>query len=156
MKIIKKSKALKSITAVSIIIFMFFLLSSCSREKPEQPDATAESIQAGISKDQQPQSSTEMSSQESESIQENKNLYSSYAAIEVSAADGVNSYIIFIDNTSTQFVTIADSLSSNSGPSISPDGKTVAFYSNRDGDYDIFTVRSDGTEIKNITSNDSG
>lgn len=35
----------------------------------------------------------------------------------------------------------------------SPDGRTIAFVSNRDGDDDIFTVRADGTGLRQLTRN---
>lgn len=38
-------------------------------------------------------------------------------------------------------------------PTWSPDGKTLAFTSNRDGNYEIYTVRPDGTELKRRTDN---
>lgn len=36
----------------------------------------------------------------------------------------------------------------------SPDGKKLVFNSDADGDLDIYTIKNDGTELKNITNND--
>ncbi len=37
------------------------------------------------------------------------------------------------------------------GPIWSPDGKTIAFYSNRSGRYDIWTIRPDGSSLTQVT-----
>jgi TolB protein len=36
-------------------------------------------------------------------------------------------------------------------PQWSPDGKWLAFTSNRDGNYEIYLMRPDGTELRNLT-----
>ncbi len=43
---------------------------------------------------------------------------------------------------------------SSSSPSWSPDGKQIAFSSNRDGDSEIFVMNADGTEVRQLTNND--
>ena len=40
-------------------------------------------------------------------------------------------------------------------PRWSPDGKRLAFYSNRDGHYNIWTVNADGSDLTQVTSEDS-
>ena len=40
------------------------------------------------------------------------------------------------------------------GPNWSPDGKRIGFYSNRTGRYEIWTIRSDGSELQQITGGD--
>jgi Tol biopolymer transport system component len=35
----------------------------------------------------------------------------------------------------------------------SPDGKSIAFGSDRDGDWDVYTIRTDGTGLRQITNN---
>ena len=37
------------------------------------------------------------------------------------------------------------------GPCWSPDGKWIAYYSNRDGSWDIFLISADGTRKTNLT-----
>ena len=41
-------------------------------------------------------------------------------------------------------------------PSLSPDGKQFAFYSDRDGDYEIFVANIDGTKVRQLTTNPAG
>jgi TolB protein len=40
----------------------------------------------------------------------------------------------------------------NRGPAWSPDGKKIAFTSNRDGNYEIYTMNPDGTEQTNVSN----
>lgn len=40
-------------------------------------------------------------------------------------------------------------------PAWSPDGTRIAFYTNRDGNFEIYTVRPDGTDLKRLTDNDA-
>lgn len=40
---------------------------------------------------------------------------------------------------------------SDSYPMLSPDGKTIAFQSNRTGDWDIYTIQTDGTGLNHLT-----
>ena len=41
-------------------------------------------------------------------------------------------------------------------PSLSPDGKQITFYSDRDGDYEIFIANIDGTKVRQLTNNPAG
>jgi Ca2+-binding RTX toxin-like protein len=41
-------------------------------------------------------------------------------------------------------------------PTWSPDGRTVAFETNRDGDFEIYSVRLDGTQLRNLTTAHQG
>jgi dipeptidyl aminopeptidase/acylaminoacyl peptidase len=41
-------------------------------------------------------------------------------------------------------------------PTWSPDGKTIAFETNRDRDFEIYSVRVDGTRLRNITNTPQG
>jgi Tol biopolymer transport system component len=43
--------------------------------------------------------------------------------------------------------------SSNIQPAVSPNGARIAFASNRDGDFEIFVMKADGTGVKQITKN---
>ena len=36
-------------------------------------------------------------------------------------------------------------------PAWSPDGKRIAFTSNRDGNYEIYVMNADGTGLRNVT-----
>ena len=48
--------------------------------------------------------------------------------------------------------TAHDSTATNVRPAWSPDGKSIAFQSNRDGPYHIFVMNSDGSNLRQITS----
>ena len=39
-------------------------------------------------------------------------------------------------------------------PTWSPDGTRIAFHSDRDGDFEIYTMRSDSTDVRQLTVND--
>ncbi len=41
----------------------------------------------------------------------------------------------------------------DSSPSWSPDGNRIAFYSERDGNYEIYVMNTDGTGQRNLTNN---
>jgi Tol biopolymer transport system component len=68
--------------------------------------------------------------------------FQSSAEICVMNADGTG--VIAVTNAPTAF---------DSGPSWSPDGTRIAFSSNRDGDYDVYTLRSDGGRVSVLTRN---
>ncbi len=52
----------------------------------------------------------------------------------------------------TGFRQLTDDAFRDRGVSWSPDGKRLAFYSNREGDYQAFTVRPDGSELKQVSA----
>jgi Tol biopolymer transport system component len=41
------------------------------------------------------------------------------------------------------------------GPTWSPDGGRIAFYSDRDGDWDIYVMASDGSDVVKLTGDTS-
>ena len=50
---------------------------------------------------------------------------------------------------------LTSSTATNVRPAWSPDGKSIAFQSNRDGPYHIFVMNSDGSNLRQITSGDN-
>jgi Tol biopolymer transport system component len=40
-------------------------------------------------------------------------------------------------------------------PKWSPDGKQIAFTSTRDGNYEVYLIRPDGTGLRNLTQHDA-
>ena len=52
----------------------------------------------------------------------------------------------------TGFRQLTDDAFRDRGVSWSPDGKRLAFYSNREGDYQAFSLRSDGSELKQLSA----
>lgn len=71
------------------------------------------------------------------------------------SADGVEDlYIAAADGSDPRV--IAPSPSEPEGaPSWSPDGETIAFASRRDGDWEIYSVRRDGTGLMRLTNHDA-
>ncbi len=53
----------------------------------------------------------------------------------------------------TQRVRITDGQGINASPAWSPDGKQIAFLSNRDGDWDVYVINTDGTGLRRLTDN---
>jgi len=58
------------------------------------------------------------------------------------------------DGTGVQQLIATDTIMIES-PAWSPDGKKIAFTSDRDGRWDIFVVNADGTGVQQLTDNDS-
>jgi Tol biopolymer transport system component len=52
----------------------------------------------------------------------------------------------------TGFRQLTDDVFRDRGASWSPDGKRLAFYSNREGDYQAFSARPDGSELKKLSA----
>jgi Tol biopolymer transport system component len=58
-------------------------------------------------------------------------------------------YVMTPDGSSLRQLT--DDVHYDRWPCFSPDGKTIAFYSNRSGNTDIWTIRPDGSELRQLT-----
>jgi WD40 repeat protein len=52
----------------------------------------------------------------------------------------------------TQFRRLTDDPFRDRGPSWSPDGQTIAFYSDRGGSYQLWTIRPDGSGLERLTA----
>ncbi|MDX1387561.1 MAG: protein kinase [Acidobacteriota bacterium] len=59
-------------------------------------------------------------------------------------------YIMEIDGSGRR--KLVDDEHRNRGPELSPDGRWVAFYTNRTGTYDIWAIRVDGTGLKPVSA----
>ncbi len=75
----------------------------------------------------------------------------------ISYRDETDSHVsdIFMVNIEDDSLTkITDGSGNILNFSWSPDGDHLAFDSNKDGDYEIYTIRVDGTQLKQLSSND--
>lgn len=64
------------------------------------------------------------------------------------SADGAL-WTIEVDGTNARRITTSNSV--NEQPSWSPDGRLIAFVSDRGGDHDIWVVRPDGSDLRQVT-----
>ena len=60
-------------------------------------------------------------------------------------------YIIDTDGNPDSLVTLTDDEFRNDSPAWSPDGEKVVFYSNRSGNYDLWIINTDGTDLTQLT-----
>lgn len=67
-------------------------------------------------------------------------------------ADGSDQVCLIVSTNNTD---LSSHYVNNISPSWSPDGSHIVFSSNRDGDYDLYIVRADGTGLTQLT-NDPG
>jgi TolB protein len=82
--------------------------------------------------------------------------------IAMSAIIGGNMDIFLIDAASTgssgsagQFQRVTDDPASDIKPSWSPDGRQIAFVSDRDGNFEIYTMHPDGSGVRRLTYNNA-
>jgi len=60
--------------------------------------------------------------------------------------------IVDLSGGDGEFTNLTNGLGNNLSPSFSPDGTQIAFLSNRGGDYDIYIMNSNGSNVINITN----
>jgi len=58
----------------------------------------------------------------------------------------------FSQGTISKYTNLTSNSASDEVPDWSPDGKKIAFASDRDGDYDIYTMDADGSDVAQVTN----
>jgi len=67
---------------------------------------------------------------------------------------GVESFKVLILNTATwEEITLTDATTDTSYPTASPDGQHIVYQSNADGDFDIYIIKRDGSQLRKLTQN---
>ncbi len=64
--------------------------------------------------------------------------------------------IFLIKTDGTEMRQLTDDVHRDRTPRWSPDGKRIAFYSNRNGNYQVWTINPDGSGLQQLTYHDSG
>ena len=60
--------------------------------------------------------------------------------------------IAVVNADGSDFRVIASGPNQSVNPTWSPDGQTIAFETSRNGDFEIYSVRPDGTALRNLTN----
>ena len=61
--------------------------------------------------------------------------------------------IVLVRPDGSDRVRLTDDPAQDEEPQWSPDGRRIAFRSDREGDYDLFVVNSDGSGLRRLTEN---
>ena len=67
------------------------------------------------------------------------------------AADGVGRGLRIIDVDSQQITLVTDGAHNDNFPAWSPKGDQIAFASDRDGNFEIYTIQPDGKNLRRLT-----
>jgi len=159
------------LSVISLMLVLNFSIVSCGPKASAAQNTTQESeagsaatTEAAVAASQtSPASSISKTESGSQSISSTGDSSGSgnkqipeISVIGVLTADGAGSVILLISDSGKKINKLTDGLYNNSGPVFNPDKSKIAFYSNIEGDYDIYVINSDGTGLKNITANDAG
>ena len=85
------------------------------------------------------------------------NLYPAFSPDDTQIVFSRNNHISILSIATKSMTDLMpdDSLHFNGYPVFSPNGNTIAFVSNRTGNMDIFTMKTNGQGLKNITENEA-
>jgi len=67
--------------------------------------------------------------------------------------DSINSDIYIMRPDGTQLINLTQHPARDQAPVWSPDGRQIAFLSNRDGPFDLYVMNADGTDVLRLTHN---
>ena len=136
---------------------MITFLFACTPEKTSESTKNTEE-QTTILKNETKSSETILKEETIETAEEQEAESSSQViALGVSTAGYGIEYIILADSLTGEFIREVTTENYNSySPELSPDEKKILYYSDDDGDYDVYVINTDGTGLKNITDNDYG
>lgn len=75
-----------------------------------------------------------------------------FRALSLAAFIGV--FTAYVSSAASPIKQLTNTTASNVRPAFSPDGKRIAFQSNRDGPYHIFVMDADGSNVSQLTNGD--
>jgi len=145
---------LSAILAFSIILMIFSV--SCSKKIPAAGQASGTvAIASEISSDTSNEGKDKSESQDLNNGKPGIEPEDAMAAVfSVETEDMRNSAILFFNGIEKNISVIA-SAGNNFSPVFSSGNNLIAFYSNMDGDYDIYTISPGKNDLKNLTANSS-
>jgi Tol biopolymer transport system component len=158
------------VSVISLILVLTFSVVSCGIKTSTSQNTSQESAAGSAATTKaavaaptsSPSSLTSQAEQKSQSSSlpedpagSNISLVPEISVIGALTGDGQRSSILLITEGVEKITMLTDGLYNNSGPVFSPNKDKIAFYSNIDGDYDIYVMNPDGSDMKNITSNDA-
>ena len=158
------------LSVLSVMLVLIFFIVSCSPkntavknteqgyqsadlsaiEAAESDSSPASNTTTSSNSSTSPDSSTSLNSTDDSGSQSSSSSGASSDAnnkqtpeisvIGVLTADGSRSGILLISEGGEKITALTDGVYNNSGPVFSPDKSKIAFYSNIEGDYDIYTI----------------
>jgi Tol biopolymer transport system component len=144
-------KVLALFLSVLTVWMLSFLLSSCALERPIVQDTAALQSDPVEARPAEQPAETSKATEMPEPVAPEEKLEKKMVAVDFSSKSFESSNIYVIDYAKAAVYQVTDEASNNMCPQLSPDGKKIVFYSDREGNFDIYTVHPDGSSLKSIT-----